>query len=113
MLLVVLMERRIGFDLRPLARHSVAFAGGACVASAAAYLAARFVEGVAGGPSSFVAQIAELAAGGVVGLAVYAAWAWVFRLPELRASIDLARTLLGRRGAKTAVAETAEAAEDD
>lgn len=107
-LLVVLMERRIGFDLRPIARHSVAFAGGACVASAAAYLTARFVEGAGGGPSSFMAQIAELAAGGLVGLGVYAAWAWIFRLSELRASIDLARTLLGRRGATPAAAEAAE-----
>lgn len=97
-LLVVLMEKRIGFDLRPMARHAVAFAAGGCVASAAAYLAARFVERSAGGPSSLVAQAAELAAGGLVGLAVYAAWAWLFRLPELRAAIALARTLLGRRG---------------
>jgi putative peptidoglycan lipid II flippase len=111
MLLVVLMERRIGFDLRPLARHAIAFAGGACVASAGAYLAARFVEGVGGGPSSFVAQIGELAAGGVVGLGAYIAWAWIFRLPELRASIDLARTLLGRRKAESASTETSEVAE--
>jgi hypothetical protein len=92
------MERRIGFDLRPMARHAVSFAAGACVASAAAYLVARYVEGSMGGPSSFVAQFLELAAGGLVGLAVYVAWARVFRLPELSASVNLARVLVGRRG---------------
>ncbi len=97
-LLVAFMERRIGFDLRPMARHAVSFAAGACVASAAAYLVARYVEGSMGGPSSFVAQFLELAAGGLVGLAVYVAWARVFRLPELSASVNLARVLVGRRG---------------
>jgi putative peptidoglycan lipid II flippase len=97
-LLVVLMERRIGFDLRPMARHAAAFAGGACVASAATYLVAGFVERSTGGPASLVAQLAEVAAGGLVGVAAYAAWAWVFRLPELKAAIALARMLVGRRG---------------
>jgi putative peptidoglycan lipid II flippase len=100
LLLVVFMERRIGFDLRPLARHAVAFAGGACVASAAAYLAARYVQDLAGGGTSTLAELVELAAGGLIGLAVYAAWAWAFRLPELQTALDLVRTLLARRGSK-------------
>lgn len=107
-LLVILMERRIGFDLRPMARHAVAFAAGGCVASAAAYLAARFVEGRAGGPSSLFAQFAELAVGGLVGVAVYAAWAWVFRLPELKAVVALSRTLVGRRGSGSPAVEAPE-----
>jgi putative peptidoglycan lipid II flippase len=94
--LVVLMERRIGFDVRPIARHAVAFAGGACVASAAGYVAARFVDR-AFESTSLLLQIAELAAGGLVGLAAYVAWSKVFRLPELDAAIDLGRTLIGRR----------------
>jgi putative peptidoglycan lipid II flippase len=97
-LLVVLMERRIGFDLRPMARHSVAFAAGACVAAAAAFLVARFVEHSVGNATSFAIEFVELAAAGLVGVAVYVAWAWVFRLPELKAAIALARTLVGRRG---------------
>jgi putative peptidoglycan lipid II flippase len=95
-LLVVLMERRIGFDLRPIAWHAMAFAGGACVAAATTMLAARYVENSMGGPS-LVVQIAEIAAGGLVGLVTYLAWSRLFRLPELDAAVDLARTLLGRR----------------
>jgi putative peptidoglycan lipid II flippase len=96
-LLVVFMERRVGFDLRPMARHSVAFVGGACVASAAALLASRFVEGVVGGGPQIAAWLLELAVGGIVGLAVYVGWAWVFRLPELWAALALAKTLRGGR----------------
>lgn len=94
-LLVVLMERRIGFDLRPIARHAVAFGAAACVASAAAYLAARVIDPSLAS-SSLVTQVVEVVAGGLVGLAVYAAWARVFRLPEFDDALNLARTLIGR-----------------
>ena len=97
-MLFVLMERRVGFDLRPIARHAVAFVGAACVASAAAYLAARLVDPGLIGPS-LVVQIAELGAGGLVGLGAYVAWARVFRLPEFDDALALIRTLVGRRSA--------------
>jgi putative peptidoglycan lipid II flippase len=97
LLLVVLMEKRVGFDLRPLARHALAFAAGACVASAAALVVARFIERSTGGASSLVTQFGELAASGLVGLVAYMAWARVFRLPELADALELARTLTGRR----------------
>ena len=96
-LLVFFMERRIGFDLRPIAWHAIAFAGGASVAAATTMLAARYVENSMGGSSSLVVQIAETAVGGLVGLVTYLAWSRVFRLPELDAAIDLVRTLVGRR----------------
>jgi putative peptidoglycan lipid II flippase len=96
-LLVILMERRVGFDLRPMARHSVAFAGGACVASAGALLASRFMEQLVGGGPQILAEVLELAVGGLIGLGIYVAWAWVFRLPELWAAIALAKTLRGGR----------------
>jgi putative peptidoglycan lipid II flippase len=111
-LLVILMERRIGFDLRPMARHSVAFAGGACVASAAALIVSRFVESAAHGGSSIVVQLVELAAAGLVGLAVYVVWAWLFRLPELWAALALAKTLRGS-GRRTAAVTGADDEEDD
>ena len=98
LLLVALMERRIGFDLRPIARHAVAFAAGACVASAAALLVQRFIERSIAGPASLVGQVTEISLAGLVGLAVYMAWAGVFRLPELGAAFELARTLLRRNG---------------
>jgi putative peptidoglycan lipid II flippase len=95
-MLVALMERRIGFDLRPMVRHAVAFVGGGLVAGAAAYLADRFIEQYTGGPTSFFARIAELVPSALVGLTVYVAWARACRLPELDAAFELARTLLGR-----------------
>jgi len=94
-LLVIFMERRIGFDLRPIAWHAIAFVGGACVAAAATMLAARYVENSMGGPV-LVVQIAQIAAGGLAGMVTYLAWSKVFRLPELDAALALARTLLGR-----------------
>ena len=96
-LLVIFMERRIGFDLRPIAWHAIAFVGGACVAAAATMLAARYVENSMGGPSSLVVQMAEIAAGGLVGLVTYLAWSRAFRLPELDAAVALVRTIVGRR----------------
>ena len=96
LILVILMERRIGFDLRPMARHAVAFGGGACVAAAATMIAARYVESSIGGSSSLVAQVGEIAAGGLVGIGVYLAWSRAFRLPELGEAMELARTLIGR-----------------
>jgi putative peptidoglycan lipid II flippase len=95
-ILVVLMERRIGFDLRPLARHSLAFVGGGTVAAAAAYLVARWIEQFTGGPGTLFGRVSELLPAGVVALVVYAAWARMLHLPELAASVELARTLLGR-----------------
>jgi hypothetical protein len=56
------------------------------------------VEHSVGNATSFAIEFVELAAAGLVGVAVYVAWAWVFRLPELKAAIALARTLVGRRG---------------
>jgi len=93
-MLVVLMERRIGFDLRPVARHAVAFGAGSCVAAAAVYVVARMIERSAG--ASLAMEIVELAVGGVVGLTVYTLWSRAFRLPELEAALDLVRTLIRR-----------------
>jgi putative peptidoglycan lipid II flippase len=96
-MLMTLMEKRIGFDLKPLARHSVSFVGGACVSSAAAYMTARFMEQHTGGTASFIGRVTELAPAGLVGLAVYLAWARLFRLPELQAATGMARSLVRRR----------------
>jgi putative peptidoglycan lipid II flippase len=96
LVLMALMERRIGFDLRPMARHSMAFVGGGVVAAAAAYLADRLIEQYTGGPITFFARVAELVPAGLVGLAVYVVWARACRLPELDAALALARTLAGR-----------------
>jgi putative peptidoglycan lipid II flippase len=100
-LLVALMERRIGFDLRPLLRHSLSFAGGGCVASAAAYMTARFIDQQVGGTASVIQQLSELVPAGLIGLVVYLAWARLFRLPELQAALGMARSLVRRRRAQS------------
>ena len=97
-MLVVLMERRIGFDLRPIVRHSVSFAGGACVASAAAFVTAHLIDQRIGGTASIIQEFAELVPAGLIGLAAYLGWARLFSLPELAAGVDMARSLLRRRG---------------
>lgn len=99
-LLVAFMERRIGFDLRPIARHAVFFVGGAIVCAAAALLGYQGVERVTGGSGAFLVRVADLAAGGLLGSALYLAWAWVFRLPELEEGIQLLKTLLGKASAR-------------
>ena len=96
-MLVALMEKRIGFDLRPLLRHSVSFAGGACVASAAAYMTGRFMDQHTGGLASLFGRVSELVPAGLIGLLVYLAWARLFRLPELEAALGMVRSLVRRR----------------
>jgi putative peptidoglycan lipid II flippase len=96
-MLVALMEKRIGFDLRPLLRHSISFAGGACVASAAAFMTARFIDQPVGGTASVFGRLAELVPAGLIGLVVYLAWARLFRLPELDAGLAMVRSLVRRR----------------
>jgi hypothetical protein len=54
------------------------------------------------GTASFIGRLAELAPAGLVGLAIYAAWARLFRLPELGAALQLVRTVMGRERAAPA-----------
>ena len=104
--LVVLMEKRIGFDLRPLVRHSAAFAGGACVVLVGFAFKVSAVpfhswapDTYEGAPTPITAFLATASkAAGFVALAVYALWSFLFRLPELRMCLDMARSILRRRG---------------
>ncbi len=102
LMLVTRLEQHVGFDLRPLLRHSVSFAGGAIVAAAGAFLTARVVELHSAGTASLAGRLEMLVPAGLVGLALYALWARIFRLPELQAGLDLARTLVGTRDSKGA-----------
>jgi putative peptidoglycan lipid II flippase len=95
-LLVAFMEHRIGFDLRPMARHAVLFAAGGIVCSAAALIGYQVVERVTAGSASFLVRAADLIAGGLLGSAVYLGWAWALRLPELGQGAELMRTLFRR-----------------
>ena len=104
-ILMVFMERRIGFDLRPLLRRAVLFAGGGAVAAAAAYLVSRLIEQLTGGPGSLAGRIVELVPSGLVGIGVYLGWARVLRLPELQESLTLLRTLVGTRAGPRSTGE--------
>jgi putative peptidoglycan lipid II flippase len=96
-ILFALMERRIGFDLAPIGRRAVAFCGGAVVASAAALVAYKLVEQATGGSPSLIFRLLDVGIGGLAGVAVYAAWSFALRLPELKDAVELARTLLRRK----------------
>jgi len=95
-MLAYFMERRIGFDLKPLAYHSAAFVAGGIVASAACLLAFQTADRFSGWSEAFLPRLIQLGVGGVVAVIVYVGWAWAFRLPELGDSIQLAKTLLRR-----------------
>ncbi len=98
-MLAYFMERRVGFDLKPLAIHSAAFVAGGVVASAACLLAFQTADRFSGWSEAFLPRLIQLGLGSLVGVVAYVAWAWVFRLPELRDSVQLARTLLRRSSA--------------
>jgi hypothetical protein len=55
-----------------------------------------------------VSEVTTVAAAGVVGAVVYAAWALVFHLPELWDAFDLARTLVGRGPAASSSGATSD-----
>jgi putative peptidoglycan lipid II flippase len=95
-ILVALMERRIGFDLRPAARHSVLFAAGGVVCAAAALLAYKFLEQATGGSEALPLRFVDLAAGSAAGVGVYVAWSWALHLPELSDARELLATLFRR-----------------
>ncbi len=96
-LLLFLMERRVGFDLAPILRRAAQIAPGAALASGAAFTIDRLVSAITRGSVSVPALVLELGLAGVAGMAAYAAWSRALRLPELDAALDLARTIL-RRG---------------
>ena len=98
-ILAILMERRIGFDLKPLAYHSAAFVGGGIVASAAALLAFQTADRLSGWSEAFLVRLIQLGAGGVAATVAYVAWAWALKLPELSESVGLVKTLLRRKPA--------------
>ena len=97
--LFYLMERRIGFDLRPILRTVTTVVPGAIVASGVALAADRLVAAMTHGSVSIPALVVELGAAGLAGMGTYAAWSRLMHLSELDAAIDLARTVLRRRKA--------------
>jgi putative peptidoglycan lipid II flippase len=96
-LLLIMVERRVGFDLRPLARSAVASLPGAVLAAAATLIADRAIVSLTHGSAGIPGLLAELALAALAGGLTYLAWSLLLRLPELRAARDLARVVLRRR----------------
>lgn len=97
-MLLVLIERRVGFDLAPIKRGVAAFVPGVVVASIAAFAVDRLFASLTHNSASILALSAELALAGLAGLGAYLAWARVLHLAELDEAMELARTLTRRRG---------------
>jgi putative peptidoglycan lipid II flippase len=96
-MLLVLIERRVGFDLAPIERGVAAFLPGVAVASIAALAVDRLFAALTHNSASIPALSADLALAGLAGLGAYVAWARALHLVELDEAIELARTLTRRR----------------
>jgi putative peptidoglycan lipid II flippase len=96
-LLLIMMKRRIGFDLRPLGRTIATAVPAALVASGATLVADLGIVRVLGASASIPALAAELSAAGLVGLCAYLLCSKAMRMPELAGALDLVRTLIRRR----------------
>jgi putative peptidoglycan lipid II flippase len=96
-LLLLLMGRRVGFDLRPLGRTVITCVPGALVASAAALAVDRTISTATGSSAAIASLVAELGVAGLTGLAVYLLWSRLLRLPELGSAIALFNTVTRRR----------------
>jgi putative peptidoglycan lipid II flippase len=95
-LLLVMMKRRAGFNLRPLGRTAAACLPGALVAGAVAWLVDRQLAGLSHESSSILVLMAEIGLAGLAGLGAYLLWSWLLRMRELREALGLVRTLVGR-----------------
>lgn len=96
-MLLYLLERRVGFDLAPIERGVAAFLPGAALASGAALAVDRLFATLTHNSASIPALCLELGLAATAGLAAYVAWARILRLTELAEAIELARTLTRRR----------------
>ncbi len=95
-MLFFFLRRKQEFDLWPLTRTVIFAVPGAAICSAAALAAYRLAGGSASGSAPLLTLILQLAIAGCVGLAVYAAWSRLTKMPELSTSLDLVRTVVRR-----------------
>jgi putative peptidoglycan lipid II flippase len=96
-LLFYLIERRIGFDLRPIGRGVAAFLPGAVLASGAALAVDRLFATATRNSTALPLLCVELALAGLAGLGAYVAWGRLLHLAELSEAMELARTLTRKR----------------
>jgi putative peptidoglycan lipid II flippase len=98
MILVVLLWKRTrGIALESLGRAGAEFALGALLAAGVAFGLVRATEGVVGADPGKIALLLQCALAGGGALAVYVAYSWLLRVPELTRVVDLARAPLRRR----------------
>lgn len=96
--LTVLLTRRIrALDLRGLVLAAVVFAAGAALAAVVAGWGLDTLASAVGVHPGRVLVLVELLVTTAMGGAVYAAWCYLLRMPELPETIGLLRHTLGRR----------------
>jgi putative peptidoglycan lipid II flippase len=93
--LLVLLDRRVGLGLGPVLRTSLRATPGACLAALTAAGVDAAFAGVAGrGPLPIL--LADLGLASLAALAVYLAWSRLLRLTEPAMLAELAKTVLRR-----------------
>ena len=98
-LTVILARRTAGMSLASLGRAATLFLLGSALAAAAAVGAVRLTELVMSADPGKVAILAQAVAGSLAALAVYVAWALIFRVPELTETATILAGVVRRRRA--------------
>jgi putative peptidoglycan lipid II flippase len=98
-LTVILARRTAGMSLASLGRAATLFLLGSGLAAAAAVGAVRLTELVMSADPGKVAILAQAVAGSLAALAVYVAWALIFRVPELTETATILAGVARRRRA--------------
>ncbi len=97
MLTVLLTRRASTVDLRSLVLAAAIFAVGSILAAYAGGWVLDAIEGAVGATPGRLLVLMELIVATVLAGAVYAAWCYLFRVPELPETLRLVRDAIGRR----------------
>jgi peptidoglycan biosynthesis protein MviN/MurJ (putative lipid II flippase) len=96
-LVVLLWQRTPGIHLESLVRAMVEFLIGSVLSALAAVGVVRLTEGLVGTDPVKVLVIAQSAAAFAAAVAVYVAYSWLLRIPELPQLFSLTRSMLPHR----------------
>jgi putative peptidoglycan lipid II flippase len=95
---ILLWQRTPGAGLENVVRPFVVFVAGAALAGSAAFVLVRVTDIAIGSDPGKVMLLLQVIAAGAAAAAVYALYAVLLRIPELSQSINLALSILRRRG---------------